>query len=240
MANPSIRSLVVVSLLIGGPVMASAQSDLSGVWMRQQPGNSFSDSPPPPLTPWALERMASHRPTVGPNAVLDANDPTLQCSPPGVPYILAVPTPFELVHAKDEVIQLFEYNHFVRRIRLDGRPHPADLRETAAHEWLGHSIGRWDGDTLVIDTIGFNDMTWLDRLGRPHSEALRLVERLRRLDRDTLEYILTVDDAKAYAAPWTGRMIFVSRPEWDLLEHVCTTTAETYREFKDRAWKAGQ
>jgi hypothetical protein len=240
MTNALLCPLLVLIVLVGLPNAAYAQSDLSGVWMRQQPGNGFSDSPPPPLTPWALERLVSHRPTVGPNAALDANDPTLDCSPPGVPYVLAVPTPFELVHANGEVIQLFEYNHFVRRIHMDGRPHPANLRETGAYEWLGHSIGRWDGTTLVIDTVGFNDTTWLDRLGHPHSDALHLVERLRRLNRDTLEYVVTVDDPKAYTALWTGRMIFTLRPDWDILEHICTTTAETYREYKDRAWEAAQ
>jgi hypothetical protein len=231
-------SLLLFVLLFAWPRTASAQADLSGVWMRQQPGNSFSDAPPPPLTPWALERFSATRPTVGPKAALDANDPTLECAPPGVPYVLTVPTPFELVHADGEVIQLFEYNHFVRRIHTDGRPHPADLKDTGAYEWLGHSIARWEGDTLVIDTIGFNDTTWLDRLGHPHSDALRLVERLRRVNHDTLEYGVTIEDPKAYTAPWTGVIVFTLRPDWDILEHICTTTAETYRQFKDNAWDA--
>ena len=182
------------------PGPAVAQHDLSGVWMREQPGNGFSDAPPPPLTSWALEHFAANRPTVGPDAALDANDPTLHCVPPGVPYILAVPTPFELIHARGEIIQIFEYNHFVRRIHTDGRPHPEDLRDTGAYQWLGHSIGRWEGDTFVIDTIGFNDETWLDRLGHPHTDALHLIERLRRVNHGTLEYGVTVEDPKAYGA----------------------------------------
>jgi hypothetical protein len=228
--------LLVAAAASSWPPAAAAQHDLSGVWMRQQPGNGFSDTPPPPLTAWALERFAANRPTVGPHATLDANDPTLDCAPPGVPYVLAVPTPFELVHADGEVIQLFEYNHFVRRIHTDGRGHPADLRATGAYEWLGHSIGRWEGNTLVIDTTGFNDATWLDRLGHPHSDALHLVERLRLLSDDTLEYAVTVDDARAYSAPWTGRLLFTRRPDWEILEHVCTPKAKTYEEFKQKAW----
>jgi hypothetical protein len=233
-------SLLIVAASLVWPPAAAAQHDLSGVWMRQQPGNGFSDAPPPTLTAWALERFAANRPTVGPGAVLDANDPTLDCAPPGVPYVLAVPTPFELVHVDGEVIQLFEYNHFVRRIHADGRGHPSDLRATGAYEWLGHSIGRWEGDTFVIDTIGFNDATWLDRLGHPHSDALHLVERLRRVNRDTLEYGVTVEDPKAYTAPWTGRMLFTRRPDWEILEHVCTTAAPTYQEFKEKAWTAAK
>jgi hypothetical protein len=232
-----IHLVVVLAALTLMPRDAHAQHDLSGVWMRQQPGNSFSDAPPPAFTPWALERFKSNRPTVGPDAALDANDPTVDCVPPGVPYVLTIPTPFELVHAKGELIQLFEYNHFIRRIHMDGRGHPADLRDTGAYEWMGHSIGRWEGDALVIDTVGFNDTTWLDRLGRPHSDALHLIERIHRTDRDTLVYEITVNDPKAYVAPWTGRIVFTLRPDWEILEHVCTTTAETYDEFKAKAWQ---
>ena len=90
---------------------------------------------------------------------------------------------------------------------------------------MGHSIGQWEGDTFVIDTIGFNEETWLDRLGHPHSDALHVVERIRRLDHDTLEYGVTVEDPKAYAAPWTGRMVFKLRSDWEILEHSCTTKA---------------
>ena len=230
-------SLVAVTMLTAYPGVASAQADLSGVWIRQQPGNGFSDTPPPPMTPWAAGKFISNKPTVGPRAALDANDPTLECAPPGVPYVLAVPTPLEFVHTRGEVIQLFEYNHFVRRIHTDGRPHPADLRETGMYEWLGHSIGRWEEDTLVIDTIGFNDTTWLDRLGHPHSDALHVVERIRRVDHETLLYGVTVEDSKAYTAPWTGQMVFKLRPDWEILEHVCTTKGDAYLEYKQKAWQ---
>ena len=233
---------LILAVVVGGaslvwPSAAAAQHDLSGVWMRQRPGNGFSDGAPPPLTAWALERFAANRPTVGSAAALDANDPTVECVPPGMPYVLAIPTPFEVVHARGEVIQIFEYNHFVRRIHTDGRAHPDDLHDTGAYQWLGHSIGRWEGDTFVIDTTGFNGETWLDRLGHPHSDALHLVERLRRVNHDTLQYDVTVDDPKAYTAPWTGCIIFTLRPDWEILEHVCTTTAKTYEGFKEKAWR---
>ena len=189
------------------------------------------------MTPWAAARFAGNRPTVGPQAALDANDPTLDCVPPGVPYVLVVPTPFEFVHTPDAVLQLFEYSHFVRRIHTDGRGHPADLRETGAHEWLGHSTGRWDGNALVVETTGFNDVTWLDRLGRPHSGALRLTERIERVDSDTLEYRITVNDPIAYAQPWTGTLTFKHRRDWALQEHTCVSEeAARYREYRDRAW----
>ncbi len=228
--------LLAIVILATWPSKATAQVDLSGVWLRQPAGNGFSDIPPPPMTSWALERFNANKPTVGPRAALDANDPTLNCAAPGVPYILAVPTPFEFVHTAGQVIQLFEYNHFVRRIHTDGRTHPSNMSDTGSYEWMGHSIGRWDGDTFVIDTVGFNDATWLDRLGHPHSDALHVVERIRRLDQDTLEYGVTIEDPKAYAAPWTGRMIFKRRAGWEILEHSCTTNGEAYSEFKEKAW----
>ena len=234
------RILAIVLLLCGAAATARAQGaapDLSGVWMVETPGTSFGTTPPP-MTPWAAERFKANKPTVGPNAALDANDPTVDCVPPGVPYILVVPTPFEFAHVPGQIIQLFEYSHFVRRIYTDGRGHPADLQDTASHEWLGHSIGRWEGSTLVIDTVGFNDQTWLDRLGRPHSDALRVVERVTRTDADTLDYRITVYDEKAYTAPWEGRMVFKQRRGWQLLEHTCVAREDSaYLEFKSKAWQ---
>jgi hypothetical protein len=230
-------AIAMLAALTATAAAPAAAQDLSGVWMRQQPGSGFGTTPPPAMTAWAAERFKAHRPTLGPHAALDANDPTLECAPPGVPYILAIPTPWEIVQVEGQVIQIFEYNHFTRRIHTDGRPHPANLRDTGTHEWLGHSIGWWDDTTLVIDTVGFNDETWLDRLGHPHSDALHVVERLTRLDRDTLAYEVTVEDPKAYAQPWTGQMVFTSRPDWEILEHVCTTKGDEYLEFKQRAWE---
>ena len=229
-----VRALILFFML---PAVAAAQADLSGVWMVQEPGGSFSTSPPPAMTPWAAARFKEHKPTIGPRAALDANDPTLDCVPPGVPYILAVPTPFEFVHTSGQIIQLFEYSHFVRRIHMDGRRHPADLRDTGSHEWLGHSIGRWDGETLVVETVGFNDATWLDRLGHPHSDALRVVERISRSSRDTLDYRVSVHDDKAYAVPWEGRMTFTRRDGWAILEHTCVAREDdAYREYKKKTW----
>ena len=220
-----------------GRELTSFVPRLSGVWQIEEPRASFSADPPPPMTPWALARFAAHRPTVGPDAALDANDPTVDCVPPGVPYILVVPTPFEFVHTPDGLVQLFEYSHFVRRIHTDGRGHPADLRDTGAHEWLGHSIGRWEGDVLIVETIGFNDVTWLDRLGRPHSSGLRLTERIHRVDDDTLDYRVTVEDPLAYATPWHGALTFKHRRDWALQEHTCVSVeAERYKDYRRRAW----
>ena len=85
---------------------------------------------------------------------------------------------------------------------------------------MGHSIGRWDGDTLVVDTIGLNDKTWLDTAGHPHSDALHVVERIRRVDHDTLENTLTFDDPKTYTKSWTSTIIYKLHPDWSLREDI--------------------
>jgi hypothetical protein len=219
----------------------NAGRDLSGIWMLHTGGATFSKEPPPPMTPWAAARFAANKPTMGPDAVLDANDPTVNCHPPGVPYILIIPTPFEIVQAPGQVLELFEYDHSLRRIHTDGRQHPQDLQDTEIYQWMGHSIASWDGDTLIIDTIGFNDKTWLDRLGHTHSDALHIVERLRRVDHDTLLDNLNLDDPKAYLKPWTGQLLFKLKPGWEIMEHNCVSTdneGRKYLEYQKRAWQA--
>jgi hypothetical protein len=93
---------------------------------------------------------------------------------------------------------------------------------------MGDSIGRWEGDTLIVDTIGFNDKTWLDRVGHPHSEALHLVERIRRVDRDTLVDDLTIDDPKAYTKPWTGQTTRTLKPGWNIMEYICEESSDFF------------
>jgi hypothetical protein len=141
----------------------------------------------------------------------------LNCLPPGVPRILLMPFPMQIAQLPGEVLMIFEYDHFIRAIYTDGRPHPKDLDPT----WMGDSIGKWEGDTLLVDTIGFNDKTWLDMVGHPHSDALHLSERIRRVDRDTLQDDLTINDPKAYTKTWTGQQIFELKPSWHLGEYIC-------------------
>ena len=112
---------------------------------------------------------------------------------------------------------LFEYDHFVRQIFTDGRQHPQDLNSS----WMGDSIGRWDGDMLVVDTVGFNDKTWLDQVGHPHSDALHLVERIRRVNHDAMTIDITIDDPKAYTKPWVAHFIYDLKPDWNIGEEVC-------------------
>jgi hypothetical protein len=123
----------------------------------------------------------------------------------------------KIVQTRDEVIMIFEYDHFVRQIRTDRKEHSKKFDLT----WMGDSIGRWEGDTLVVDTVGLNDKTWLDQVGHPHSSSLHVIERLRRIDHNTLEDVITVDDPNDYTKQWTGTQTFVLKPGWDLSEYVC-------------------
>ena len=190
--------------------------DLSGIWMERQNTITFSPEEPP-LLPWAEEKYKNAKPGYGPRATPDSEDPILNCLPPGVPRIMLIPFPMQVIQVPGEVIMLFEYDHFIRHIYLDRREHPKDLDLT----WMGDSVGWWEGNTLVVDTTGLNDKTWLDQVGHPHSDALHVVERISRVDRDTLQDDVTIDDPKAYKKPWIGRQVFKRKPSWHLLEYVC-------------------
>lgn len=145
-------------------------------------------------------------------------DPTERCIPPGIPRTMFQPFPWEIVQARDRVIMIFEYQSLIRQIFTDGRGHPKDLEPT----YMGNATGKFEGDTLVIDTIGFNDKTWLDPMGLPHSDAMHVVERLRRVDHDTLVDEYTINDPKAYTKSWTAQRTFKLKPDWQIQEYVCT------------------
>jgi hypothetical protein len=196
--------------------MAFSPRDLSGIWMERQEAVTFS-AEEPPLLPWAVAKFKAAKPGYGPRATPAPQDPILHCLPPGVPRILLIPFPMQIVQTPGEVIMLFEYDHYVRHISLDRREHPRNMDFT----WMGDSIGRWEGDTLVVDTAGLNDKTWLDQVGHPHSDSLHVVERIRRVNRDTLQDDITIVDPRAYARPWTGQQVFQLKPAWRLSEYVC-------------------
>jgi hypothetical protein len=215
--------------------------DLSGIWSRlRQKGAAARGypvylldfgKPGPPMTPWAeakYEAAGSQYHADDPDKVL--SDPIFSCFPPGVPRIYLFGFPMQIVQIPGQVIILFEYDHFVRRIYTDGRPH--DLSQGPL--WMGDSIGKWEGDTLVADTIGFNDKTLIDRMGHPHSDALHLVERIRRVDHDTLEITFTVDDPKAYTKPWGAKLIFELKPDWKIMEQICEDNA-SFLDFNKKA-----
>jgi hypothetical protein len=200
--------------------------DLSGVWTQhptpaERPYASCCFAPPAQvtalLTPWGQEQFKKHRAGFGPDAVSTGrNDPTLNCWPPGVPRIYLHLFPMQIVQTPTEVLELFEYDHYVRHIRLGGA-HPPDL----THDWMGDTIGHWEGNTLVVDTVALNDKTWLDRDGHPHSDQLHVIEHIRRVSHDTLRVDFTIIDPKAYTKTLTGGMTYELRPDWHIQEHIC-------------------
>ena len=152
----------------------------------------------PEMQPWAEEKYVAVK-------AGKSRDPNFTgCMPQGpTDLMLDNRRLFELRQFPDEVLLLFDQDHWVRRIYMDGRGHPDGYSST----WMGHSTGKYEGGTLVVDTVGFNDKNWIDREGHPHSDALHIVERFRRLNEKSMEYEFTVDDPKAYKKPWTRKLV---------------------------------
>jgi hypothetical protein len=147
-------------------------------------------------------------------------DPQGFCLPPGGPRLMTTPYPMEILHLPGRIVMIYEGNtHTFRIIHMDGRAHPSG--DALPPTWKGHSIGRWEGDTLVVDVVGFNEGSWIDMRGKPHTDQLRIVERYTRLDLWTLRYEATLDDPGAYTRPWTVRFDIGWDPEGELQEYVC-------------------
>lgn len=139
-------------------------------------------------------------------------DPETKGYLPGVPRIMYMPFPFQILQTTNQVVMVFEYDRGVRTIYTNGTPHPRG----PLNWWMGDSRGRWDGDTLVVDVVYFTDQTWLDRAGNFHSDALHLVERYTLAGPDHINYEVTVDDPKVFTRPWTMRMPLYRRKEPNL------------------------
>lgn len=199
------------------PRLPDGTPDLSGVWtgfgsnagditQSLKPGEELV------MLPWAAEKMKTLK---------SQDDPQANCMPSGIPR--GNPYPWRIVQfpthkAATHIWILFEGNiHSYRQVFMDGRPHPEDPDPI----WYGHSIGHWEGDTLVIETIGFNDKFWFDYLGHPHTEQLRTTERITRTDKNTLQIEVTINDPGAYAKPFTTQGRARLLPDDELMEYVC-------------------
>jgi hypothetical protein len=176
-------------------------ADLTGVWSQfprigsrsaGEGGFVFSKEEPP-MTHWAEGKFKSTKAPHTGGYTGESDDTTLRCYPPGVPRIYLFNFPMEILSVPGRVLIVHEFGHYIRQIWTDGRAHPKDPNPS----WMGDSIGKWEGDTLVVDTIGFNDKTWLDQVGHPHSDALHLTERIHRTAPDMLQIDFTFDDPKA-------------------------------------------
>jgi len=211
------------------PPTPAPHRDLSGIWYPVGNnggfGQSFPSKEPPPLTAWGKMTFDAAKPSSGPReASTTTNDPSLRCDPPGIPRIFFLPRPLEIAYIPGRMLIFYETNSTVREIWMDGRKLPEDPDPW----WYGHSVGKWEDDfTFVVETLGFNERTWLDSFGHPHSDQLHLTERYTRREHDTLAVQITVVDPKAYTKPWVGEpRTYKPRPNWELEESYCSIEDE--------------
>jgi hypothetical protein len=208
--------------------------DFSGVWESDHAStNGFrsmtEEKATPPRTPQAQEVYLSRktaRPHDGKKAVEPAfgNDPIMMCNPKGLVRLFMYTDPAEFIHTAkgDRILMTFQSQGSTRSIWMDGRALPLNPEP----RWNGYSIGRWEGDTLVIDTIGFDDRAWLDQYGNVYRTDMRLEERWRRVGRDTLEAVYRIDDPASYTRPWVSTTKVWKRQAQELREEFCAPMDE--------------
>ena len=231
------------NLFAKAPRAANGKPDLSGVWHVQPtsleemkrlfgddvaanevPGmeidtiskygiNILQDFNPEdaPVRPAALEIMRRRGP--GGSELL----PSTHCLPLGIPLATLLSEVTKIVQTPGLIVIMLELDNATRQIYTDGRKLPVDPTPS----WMGYSVGKWEGDTLVVDTIGFNDKGWLDVIGHPKSEALHVVERYRRRDYGHMDVEITIDDPKMYTKPFTIKVTHLLQADSDILEYFC-------------------
>jgi hypothetical protein len=223
------------------PRAEDGKVDLSGVWLADNDPNG---------EPIGIEHMVFPRYFVNIAADLNAEDvpfqpaaaelfeqrlqnqgtdsPIAHCKPTGVPHINSVPIPHKIVQTSDLILVLYEENTVFRQIFLDGRQPVED----PLPRYLGYSTGRWEGDTLVVDTVGFPDGGWLDGMGHPHSDKLHVIERFRRIDVGHMTIETMIDDPGVYTRPITFTVTSTLFPDDDLLEYFCTDNEKDVEHYQ--------
>jgi len=162
-------------------------------------------------------------------------DPEGQCMPPGGPRMFATPYPMEIIQSPEtkRIWIVFEGGtHVWREIHMDGRPHPKN-DTIKGLTWLGDSVGHWEGDTLVVDVVNFQEGTWLDYAGHPHTDQLHVVEKYTRPNKGTLHYEALIDDPGAYTKPWTVQWNINWNPTGELKEYICQENNLYLNHLKD-------
>jgi len=218
------------------PRDSNGKPDLSGVWQTEfaPPGENSTDSDvlgdtPSTFSKYFFNILADFNPAEAPirpeaaeltrkNFGSGGNNPPSRCLPLGIPAAdIFSYAPFKIIQTRGLIVILYEVDNTRRQIYTDGRKLPVDPQPA----WLGYSVGKWDGDTLVVDTAGFNDKSWLDASGHPHSEAMRIQERFHRVDFGHMDLHVTIDDPKMYFKPFTVKATELLNPDSDILELFC-------------------
>ena len=227
------------------PRLSNGKPDFSGVWeSRVPPSGRFGAPPLPslgqappvatfanvganikegvPYTPWAAElrkkRMAANT----------QDNPDANCLPIGFLQLHTHTQPRKVVQTVDDMVIIYEANYGLRQIHTDGRSLPTNDPQPW---WDGYSVGKWDGDTLVVETNGFRGDGWLDVSGSPFTEGLKLTERFRRVNFGRLEIDITIDDPKAYTKPWTVRVNQRLSPDDQLIEFICNENEQSSKHY---------
>ena len=190
------------------PRDSQGRADLSGIWMT---GGGGQRSDGVPYTPEAQQQVRVFQ------SRQNIDDPMGLCLLVGIPRIYSMPMPFRIIQMPNEVIFIHEAFRGIRIVPTDGRPHPPDVDPA----YLGDSIGRWEGDTLVIDVRSFNDRTWLGFGATHHTEQLQITERLTRTGPETISYEAVITDPGVFTKPWTVRSSFALRPNERIREYEC-------------------
>ncbi len=196
------------------PRTASGKIDFSGVWQKPyvpdltKDSKDFTGLADLPFTPWGAADWKNYDAAEG--------DYTGACLPFGMTRSINTPEPMQIMQSDTYVAYLFEQNSWFVAIPIDGRPH-----RTGVPTWFGDSVGHWEGDTLVIDTVNFNGRTRLDTVGHPHSDQLHLTQRLSRPDLGHLTHEMIIDDPKTFTRAWKATRTFTLRPDWEMMEYSC-------------------
>ncbi len=198
------------------PRLTNGKPDLNGVWQRpyvpdmaRSAGAAQQGPGQIPFTAEYAQKFKDYDPS--------KFDYTGHCLPQGLTRSVNSPFPIRIVQTPDITAILYEAWNVFEIIHTDGRAHPRDPDPL----WFGNPVGKWDGDTLVVDTIAFNDKTNLDTVGHPHSDALHTVERFTRTDATHIGYEITLEDPKAFTQAWKNTRIFTLRPDWEVMEYSC-------------------
>jgi len=220
-----LAATLLLALLPVLPALAQAQQppEFGGVWQitAYQPGVRTVDGQLPPLT---AEGKALYEANLVARRELPPREDMRRCVPSGTPRAMWAPLPLMVVQTARKITLIQEYHHQLRHIYMD---EPVPALDDIELSYMGESVGRWEGDTLVIETIGLHRDTVLDREGLPHSREMRITERLRLLDGGRqLENLVTFDDPSMYTQPWTSRIVYDSKPGVQLKEYNCLALYE--------------